>query len=173
MINIFSKDDMQTYSTEVHNLIDIAYAPIGGHLNYQTPSELLKSDYWKVVRRDGRIVACCIYKNVQGRKMVALGHDGSRYGKDELKKIFKADARLGRSWAEVSGAMAKFLINLGFRPVHNEHAAEILSKEILGVHGRFKYDRIIAGHVHTKMIVGFPSNKAATPHDFERSEVLF
>jgi hypothetical protein len=163
---------MTEYVDEVFALIQTAYAPIGGNIKFRKPADLFDSDYWKLIRRNGRIIAACIYKLNNGRKQVAMGHTGTKNSKLELMKLLREDAKFKRIWAEVSGAAAKFIISIGFEPIPNEYAADILQKEILALKGRFKYDRLIAGHIHTKVIVGFPGDTQPTSK-FDMEEVLF
>jgi hypothetical protein len=174
-VNVHDETGKSRYADEVHALIEKAYAYIGGHVNYPTPAALVEEDsWWKLVRRNGVITAVAIFKNKHGAKRVAIATDGSREAKGELRKIVADDIRMARGWAESSGAAANLCIKLGLPPVPNTFAAELLDKEILALHGKFKYDRLLGGMVHTKMIVGYPDGmRYEVSSDYEPSEVLF
>lgn len=159
-MNVSTPDEMRKYGDDVIKLIDIAYAPIGGHVNYKTAEDVIAdSDFWKLVRRNGRIILAVIYKLRNGRKSVAMGQDGSKEAKAELLKIIAEDIKHERCWAEVSGAAAKFFLRAGMPPVENKHAEQLLGKHILGLHGAYVYSRLIAGHAHRKVIVGYPGGQ--------------
>lgn len=154
------KSMMPRYAVRVLELLNIAYAPVGGHLNYHTAQDIVDdSDFWKLVRRNGEIIAGCVYKNRQGRKRVAVVHDGSREAKTELKKIIADDITMFRCWSEVSGAFANWCVSQGLPPVPNEHAEQLTGKHIFQLIGRFKYVRLISGRKVVKMIVGYPNGQ--------------
>lgn len=159
-VNVHTDEMKERYGAEVFDLIDKAYAYVGGHVNYPNVEALIHSKgWWKMIRRSGKIVAVAILTQKHGQKRVASATDGSRAAKLELVKLITEDIRQARGWSEVSGAAANFMIKLGLPPVPNTEAAELLDKEILALHGRFKYDRLLGGMVHTKMIVGFPKGQ--------------
>ena len=69
--------------------------------------------------------------------------------------IWTEDLKLNRSWSEVSGAAAHIKTKMGYKPIPNKYAADILKKDIRalnpdGIH----YTRLIGGVEYEKMIVG-------------------
>jgi hypothetical protein len=174
VVNVFNDTDKAKHAGEVFDLIDRAYGYVGGHSNYRSPETLLGDDsWWKLIRLDGQIVALAIYKRKHGRKRVALATDGTERGKEALYKMIAEDMREQRGWSEASGKAAKLLVKFGMPPIHNDHAEELLGKDILAQHGQFKYDRIIGGHVHTKMILGYPEGIRYEFVSFNPDEVSF
>lgn len=172
-LNLRNDELKAQYAPIALSLVNVAYAPIGGHVNIQSEDDLYEFPFWKIVKRHGKPIAIALYKDRIGRKLVAIGHDGSRAAKDELKAIFAADIKHKRMWAEVSGGFANYCIKLGLPPVPNEFAEELLNKDILATRGKFKYDRILGGLVHTKMIVGFPNGKQYPISSWEIDDTLF
>lgn len=160
-VNCFSVEEKEVYADQVFHLIQTAYANIGGNCNI-TDIETLCEDtgMWKLVRRDGEIVFAAIYKDRQGRKFVAIGHNGSSPAKAELRKIIQQDIAQHKSWAEVSGSMARIMLTTGVSAIPAEKASDILGKEILtyGDDG-FSYTRIIGGNVYQKVLVGYPNGE--------------
>lgn len=174
-INVRSDDQKAQYVDQVKSIIDHAYSAMGGHLNYPDSESLIRDDsWWKLVKRNNQIVALAMYKNRAGNKQITVATNGTSEGKRELLKMIADDIKLKRSWTEVSGPLAKFCIRSGVPPVPNEFAEEILGKEILELRGKFKYDRIIAGHVVTKMIVGYPNgHEYKFDGEFSSDDVTF
>ena len=165
-VNIFTKEIDSTvnqYKEVVYDLLQKSYAPIGGLLGVNDPDQLvLDSDMWKLVTRGSKVVAVAIYSMKRGgRKMIACGSDGTPEGKKDLYKILQEDIKMvdRKMWAEVSGAMEHIYINKqGARPVPAE-VAQILMKDknFIKIHDDgFHYDRLIAGEVHTKILIGNP-----------------
>lgn len=154
-INLFDKEDMTKYGEEVWKLIQQTYAPIGGYPDDNIVDLIKDTAMWKLVRKNGKIVAFCLYKDKSGRKSIAGGSDGSSEGKKALFDIFKEDFRLNRSWAEVSGKLEQILLaNFKAQPLPNTYAQKLTGKKILslnsdGVH----YTRLIGGEPHEKMIL--------------------
>lgn len=60
----------------------------------------------KGVRREGKLVAVKLYKDMFGRKSIAAGTDGSQSGKKGFMDLVRDDIRQERSWGEFSGAVA-------------------------------------------------------------------
>lgn len=175
-VNCFTPEEKQEYAERVFELIQIAYANIGGNCNI-TDIEALCEDtgMWKLVRRNGEIIFAAIYKDRQGRKFVAIGHDGSREGKSELRSIIAQEVRMHRCWAEVSGSMAKIMLNSGMSAIPADRASEVLGKDILayGDDG-YSYTRIIGGNTYNKVLVGYPNGEemGTTPDTEEIANIL-
>lgn len=149
------------YLDDVKDIIEKSYASIGG-AHIKDFNELLSNRYlWKLVRKNGKIVACNIYKgDYQNRKLSLGGSDRSEVGKQSLYAIWDEDIeRLERgAWGEVSDAVEHIMLKRGALPIPNEIAEKILedsgkSVESLDPDG-YHYTRLIRGTPHTKMMVG-------------------
>ena len=162
-INLISKEDKTKYAKEVWNILQKAYASIGGFKSANTIEELINDTFmWKLVRKNGRIVAAVIYKDQRGRKSIAgaaeLGPDGkaTEEGKAALISIVIEDIKMNRSWSEVSGKMEHLKLKHGATPIPNTYAAELTGKEILELKpDGYHYVRMIGGKPYEKMIVGY------------------
>lgn len=68
---------------------------------------------WKMVTRNGKVVAVVIYKRRNGgRKLVAGGSDGTDTGKKDFYSICAEDVKRvdRKTWGEVSGALEGILL---------------------------------------------------------------
>lgn len=175
-VNCFTPEEKQVYAERVFYLIQTAYANIGGNCNISDIETLCEdTGMWKLVRRDGEIVFAAIYKDRQGRKFVAIGHDGSREAKSELRKIIEQDIKQYKSWAEVSGSMARVMLKTGVSAIPSEKAADVLGKEILAYgDDPFSYTRAIGGNIYQKVLVGYPNGEeiGRTPDTEEVGAIL-
>jgi hypothetical protein len=156
-INAIRPADKQKYAEQVWDMLQSSYASLpGGFATAANIGELIdKSWLWKMVKRDGKIVAVQIYKDQYGRKGIAGGTDGSSIGKSEISKIIADDIKLNRSWAEASGSPERIMIKLGAQPVPNTLAAMLTGKEILSLNpDGYHYTRLIAGKPYEKIIFG-------------------
>lgn len=157
-VNLKTADEKKEYVDEVWDLLQKAYELAGGFKSANSKQHLIDdSSLWKLVRRDGKIVAANLYKDAFGRKMIACATDGSVKGKQDLKKIKSDDLKLQRAWGEASGKVESLFLKLGAVPLSNKFAAKLTKKEILGydVDG-IHYTRLIGGEPHSKVIFGFP-----------------
>ncbi|BAV39180.1 hypothetical protein BPT24_057 [Tenacibaculum phage pT24] len=157
-VNLTSKEQMRENIDVIWDILQRTYAPIGGFLTAKTKEDLInKTDFIKMVRREGRIVAVALYKDKKGRKAIAKGSDGTDLGKKGVKDIYMEDIKLGRAWGEFSGASAGYQIKKGAVPIPSKYAKDILGKEILSYNDDgFHYTREIGGEPHEKIILGNP-----------------
>ena len=159
-LNAFNKEDMRKYADEVWDILQKAYAYCGGMAGMDSVEQLIdETDMWKMVRKNGKIVAVNTYSNKRsGRKICYGGQDGSEEGKIALKKILEEDFRLKdrQSWAEVSGPMEVTVLKQGAMPIP-AYIAELIMKDKTfdNIHkDGFHYTRMIGGEPHTKLMVG-------------------
>lgn len=107
-------DLKEIYLDQVWKILQDSYTDIGGLRTFKTPNDLLKSNnMWKMVTRNGKVVAVVIYKRGRGgRKLVAGGSDGSAHGKKDFYKICSEDVRMPdrQTWGEVSGSLEGILL---------------------------------------------------------------
>ena len=156
VINAFSNDLKSRYADEIWDIMEKSYASIGGFQSASSTDELINdTGLWKLVRRGDKITAAIIYKDKHGRKAIAMGTDGSIQGKRDYFMLTGDDVKLGRSWAEVSGAPEKIMARMGAEPIPAKYANLLTGKEILAVNpDGIHYTRLIAGHPHEKAIYG-------------------
>ena len=162
-VNIFTKrnvKDLNIYKDEVYDILVKSYAPIGGLLGINSVEDLIEeTDFWKLVTKGGKVVAVSCYKTSRGgRKCVCGCTDGTPEGKEWLYKIITEDIKQKdrEEWAEVSGKMEYLYKKFGANPIPAEVAQKILpDKQFLKIHDDgFHYDRMIGGHIETKMMFG-------------------
>jgi len=106
------EDAKTQIAQSVYTLLQNAYTKIGGikGTGFNSPEDMVKNiPMWKVFRRGTDIKAVLMYKDRNGRKMVALGTDGSRDGKLMLKNMITAEYTTDRSFGEVSGPALRFV----------------------------------------------------------------
>lgn len=105
-VNALPKDEelKDKYKNEVWNILQKSYKAIGGikGSGFGSPDDMKKLPMWKMARKNGKIVAVVIYKDKNGRKVVASGTDGSMKGKKAIINMMSAGIR--RSYGEKSKA---------------------------------------------------------------------
>lgn len=175
-LTYFDRDDKEQYVDEVWNILQKSYASIGGLKGMSSKEDLLDNgNFWKLVRKGGKIVACNIYTTKQGgRKMVAGGTDGTPEGKKAFYDMCREEVKMVErgTWAEVSGAMEGiYLFKLNAVPIPIEIAKKILKdkhKEILSVDkDGFHYVRLIGGEPHEKIMFGNVPQRYRNTDDWE------
>lgn len=156
-VNLHTTDQKEQYKDQVWELLQAAYAPIGGYKGAVNADELAQTPgLWKLSRRNGKIVAAAIYKDTHGRKTIAVGTDGSQAGKRDFHIIKNEDLKHKRMWVEASGAIERVFQKANAITIPNKFAGILTGKEILelnpdGVH----YTRLIGGYPYEKIIFGF------------------
>jgi hypothetical protein len=156
-----SASEIGDIQDELFNLIQNAYANVGGHPNYNTPSDLpLEGDEFDVIDLDADpdIDAVNVMKiKPAGHKMVAMGHDGSSEAKS---KVIAHQVQLLNKqgyYVEVSGKMKDILIAKGLTPITDEMIVrKVLKGKQLSWNPDGSYCREIGGCAHTKMLFGRP-----------------
>lgn len=155
-LNLLQPSEKEQYVDIVWDMLDKSYKKIGGYKGASSPEELIeKSSLWKLVRKNNKIVALAIYKDERGRKSIGVASDGTDEGKNALFDLWLEDLKFSRAWGEVSGAAEAKKLGLGYKPIPNKYAEEILGKDVLslnpdGIH----YTRLIGGIPYEKVIVG-------------------
>lgn len=174
-LTCFNADEKEPYIDTIWDMMEKAYAPIGG-IKGLTKDELLSDDIiFKLVRKNNKIVACQIYNTKQGgRKMIGGCTDGTDEGKKALYQMMAEDVkRIERnSWAEVSGALEHiFLFKLGAVPIPVDMAKKILAdkgKRIISTDpDGFHYTREIGGTPIEKIMFGNVPAKYRNIKDWE------
>ena len=156
---------------ELLDLVNTAYAPIGGHVKLRTPADIARNaSFWMASDIDSDAepdVVSLAKKTTYGLKSVGMGHDGSRTAKDfVLTKKAKSLNQRG-NYAEMSGAIAHIMLKRHGAPSVNsqEEVERVLGKQVewVGAHPDGKYPRNpgwyvrdIAGQRHMKILLGMP-----------------
>lgn len=154
---------------EILDLVNIAYAPIGGHAKMKDINDVLKSkyDYWELIDLDNDNKAEIIIfgkKTKYGIKFAGIGHDGSKDAKRTyIKKKIESHSEFGNGhYTEVSDKIADIMLKAGVPTITGKETIEkILGKTVdyVGKHPKGKegdgwYSRKIAGHAHYKIMIG-------------------
>ena len=100
-VNLSNRDELSQYIDEIWDIMQESYKYLeGGFATASSKEELLdKVSFAKLVKKNNKIVAACLYKDKNGRKSIASGTDGSSEGKKWIMKLFQEDIKFGRSWA--------------------------------------------------------------------------
>jgi len=157
--NLFSAAEKEPYASEVYQMLQTSYAAIGGikGSGFTSEEDMVNNiPMWKLSVRGENILACVMYKDTNGRKMVAVGTNGKADGKQALLDILKVE--FGRSYSEISGSLLKFMernlpeiINQYRIPVVD--VEQILGKSVEPVDEYF-YIRSIGGDSVKKLMLG-------------------
>lgn len=178
-VNVLSVDDKERNKETVFKLLTDSYASIGGLKGngFRSPDDMVKNiPMWKMVRRNGKIVAVAMYKDKNGRKRVAVGSDGTQEGKAAVASIFKED--FARAYFEISERSLGFHVKiLGYdfiksNAVKPENVKGITGDDVEYPVGdddpevkrhpqlkEFFYRRSVGGHMHTKILLGTTGKK--------------
>lgn len=155
---------------ELFDMIQAAYAEIGGHAKIKAPADVLTNSewtYWEGIDihndPDFDVVFFGQYTKY-GLKFSGIGHDGTSDAKRAYLQNRAAALKKSGYYIEVSGKLAQILINkYGVPVVADENAVEqVLGKKVKWL-GNIPgddtygwYERSIAGHPHAKILVGRP-----------------
>ena len=178
-VNLLGDDpEKDKYVDVVWDMITKSYARIGGiqGKGFSSKEDLINNiPFWKLVRKDGDIVAGAFYRDKEGRKRVAVATNGTDTGKVALASIMAND--FDRAYFEVSDPSLGFMIKqVGLDFVQGyarsvEQAQQISGDELQAppaddphvvkypsLANNF-YQRDIGGHMHTKIMLGTAGNK--------------
>jgi hypothetical protein len=161
------KKDIMPLSDFIWQMLVSSYENIGGLKTYRSKEDFLrKVKYAKIVYNNADIVACAIYRNMEGSyKMVAIGCNQEDIGKQGIQAIIKDDIEKFdyHFWAEVSGAIEHYFRKYNGYPMPNILAPEILSisSELirLSKNDNVHYERQISDEWFEKMIYGAKSKE--------------
>jgi len=158
-----SSDEKVEYAKDIFDLINTAYAPIGGNINYKSAADVLgaeiDADYEVVnIDDDPEPEALISYKEKgSGKKLTALGHDGSPEAKSKSLNRMAALLKEPGYYLEVSGKLQDILLAKGAPVVKDK---DLIQKVLKGKKLEFNedgtYKRAIGGEVHTKTLLGKP-----------------
>lgn len=167
------------YRDQVIDIIKRSYEPLGGYKGVTSGSdsekEIIDKDYTntgskvdiitarlrkkekgKYEKIPAKVKAVALYKDQNGQKAIAIGHDGSKEGKNSTKKILNlAKDPKNSIWGEFSGPLKHIADKMGLPKVSNKYAEKLVGKKITPVDDH-SYQRDINGQRYTKGIYGYP-----------------
>ena len=156
-------EEKDEFAKELFDLINNAYAPMGGHPNYTSPADVMgaegDADYMVIdLDDDPEFDAVKVDKpKSAGNKSVAMGHDGTKPAKSAAVNITALLLKQPGHFVEVSGKLKDILSAKGAPIVTDE---EIIRKVLKGkeieLNDDGSYQREIGGKVFTKMLMGKP-----------------
>ena len=168
-VNIFDKQDFKKYEEEVWPMLLSSYSYLvtdecpTGIANVNDFNDVIdETDFIKLVRRNGKVVAAMFYKmKNNGRKLFLGCCDNSEQGKKDFAKIFEEDFKLKkrRSYFEVSDKVEHLLIDkLGYKKyiIPADKVEKILGKPVRPESDNIHYLRKIGGKLHRKVLMGNP-----------------
>ena len=151
------------YANDIFDLINTAYAPIGGNINYKSAADVLgaegDADYEVInIDDDPEPDALSAYKKQPaGNKLAAIGHDGSPQAKSKIINHYADLLKKKGYYLEVSGKLKDILLTKG-APVVTD--PEIIKKVLKGKEVKMNddgtYERYLAGELRTKTLLGNP-----------------
>lgn len=155
IVNIDNKNEIAEKILFVYDMLDKSYN--GNFLSANNSEQLLERvNYITLFYKSKKIIACAVYGNFIGHKLIGIGSDKSDEGKKAVKEIIKRDIEKLEYyyWAEVSGVIEYFFAQNNGNPIPNIYASEILSRKnsnITLLNDGIHYTRNIGG-VHGKLI---------------------
>ena len=172
-VQVTDPKELEDLQFQLFDLIQNAYASIGGHVKFKSPSDVLDPEltYWKVadVDDDPEIDVTTFGKNTsKGIKHTGLGHDGERANIKNLLKYKTSLLKSPGNYVEVSGAAFDSFVGKGGAPTidDEETVRDILKGKELEWHGNHPtdssrkgkgwYTRVIGGKKLTKILAGIP-----------------
>jgi hypothetical protein len=157
-VNILDPKDQDAYLDIIWSLIELSYSSIGG---YSIPKERLidETNLWKLVKRNGIIVAGQLFRDELGHKMVCGFSNGTPEGKSEFKSMIIDILERNKGWMEASGAVERIIWKV-MTPMTNDKAVivlKMLNKKALSISDDgYHYTRMIAGRPLIKVMFGIP-----------------
>lgn len=166
-------DEKKELEPEFFNLINIAYAEIGGHIKVKMPGDVFKDhdwNYWEGIDIHGNNdfdIVMFGQKTRYGVKWSGVGHDGTRDAKVKYLELRAKDLKNLGFYIEVSGKLAGILIDKYGTPVvdNQKDVEKVLGKPVEwagtdpddpSLPGNAWYIRNIGGHPHAKIMLGRP-----------------
>lgn len=166
------------YADEVYAMLNKAYAKIGGikGSGFGSPKEMVaKIPFWKLGFQKGELKIVMLFKDKGGRKVVALGTDGTKEARKMLANALHHD--LNRAFKEFSDGIWKFSrkfigdeVLLKFVIPVSKVKKIMKGKEILTMDEvpdeakgdivgndpfyKYYYGRSIGGEIHVKIMMG-------------------
>ncbi len=151
------------FSDEIFDLINNAYAPIGGNPNYQSPSDVDGSEgdaNYLVIDFDDdpEFDAVVVDKTKQsGTKLASLGHDNSKQAKSLSVNFLSIMLKRPGHYIEVSGKLKDILVAKGVPVVTDkETIQQVMKGKDIEMNDDGTYQRYLGNELHTKTMMGNP-----------------
>lgn len=151
------------FSDEIFDLINNAYAPIGGNPNYQSPSDVDGSEgdanYLVIdIDDDDDFDVVIVDKTKEsGTKAAAMGHDGSKAARSLSVNFTAIMLKKKGFYIEVSGKLKDILIAKGVPVVTDgETIQRVMKGKNIEMNDDGTYQRYLGGEKHTKTLMGNP-----------------
>jgi hypothetical protein len=174
------------YAQEVFDLLQLAYASIGGikGSGFDSPEDMIENiPFWKLNVANEHVRLVLMYKDVGGRKLVATATDGSERAKRQM--VDQLIPELDRAYGEKSGpSLGFFMKSVPFEALQPylrtpDEAAAILNRDVIQYAGyegeltpgdertadrfpelrEYFYLRDIGGVMKLKLMLGTPGKK--------------
>ena len=156
-------DEKEEFAEEIFDLVNTAYAPIGGHPNYKSPQDVMgderDAEYMVIdLDDDPEFDAVKMSKNKSaGNKSVGMGHDGSGPAKSAAVNISAKLLQMPGFYAEISGKLLDILSSKGAPIIRDEEVIrKVLKGKEITMNDDGSYSREIGGEMHTKVLMGNP-----------------
>lgn len=156
-------DEKEEFAEEIFDLINTAYAPIGGHPNYKSPADVMgderDAEYMVIdLDDDPEFDAVKMSKNkAAGNKSVGMGHDGSKAARSAAVNISATLLKMPGFYAEISGKLLDILSAKGAPIIKDEEVIrKVLKGKEITMNDDGSYSREIGGETHTKVLMGNP-----------------
>lgn len=152
------------FADEIFNLINTAYAPIGGNPNYKSDADVTGAEgdanYMVIdLDDDPEFDAVKVTKDKgAGEKSVAMGHDNTPPAKSAAVNITALMLKEPGHYIEVSGKLKDILQSKGVPVVTDKETIErVMKGKDIKINDDGTYSRSIGGEMHTKVLMGNPS----------------
>jgi hypothetical protein len=167
---LFNHKKYPELAGEFFDLIQTAYAEIGGHIKIKSPEDVFADpdwNYWEGEDIHGtRDFDMVMFgqRTKFGVKFSGVGHDGTKDAKRAYIEARGVDLKKMGFYIEVSGKIAEILINKYDVPVVTDIdvVTKVLGKQVQWIgtmpdaSGDGWYTRNIAGGAHDKIMLGRP-----------------
>jgi len=157
------KQETEEYAGDIFDLIDTAYASIGGNLNYKSAADVTgaegDADYEVInIDDDPEPDAVLVSKKKEaGNKLTALGHDGSADAKSKSLNKQADMLKTPGNYIEVSGRIKDILLGKGAPVVTDKATIEkVMGKKAIDIQDDGSYTRYIGGKETHKILLGKP-----------------
>ena len=161
-----TKDEQDEFAQEIFDLINTAYAPIGGNPNYKSPSDVVGAEgdatYMVIdLDDDPEFDAVKITKSKpSGNKSVGIGHDDSSPAKSAAVNITALMLKEPGYYVEVSGKLKDILMSKGVPVITDKETIQkVMAGKNIEMNDDGTYSREIGGKKHTKTLMGNPLTK--------------
>lgn len=133
-----SREDKLVWADRVWAILGKTYEKMGGVKGngFASAQDMVdKLPFWKLYVKGDKVVAVFLYKDKGGRKIVAIGTDGSKLSKDIMTEVLKAGFGIG--WGEISKVLLIFVMkNIGINVIRPFLLTPTEASKSLGVEAK-------------------------------------